>query len=105
MHKFLRIPAPTPLWQQWCHGNPTKLLRYFKFVGRGWSADDTTRQFIVERTRHYFEGEQRSSSEWFCKYTIASMGDDAANFKREMIRELGEQFWNVNFQPWYVKYS
>jgi hypothetical protein len=34
----------------WVKGNPTKLVRYWKFIGRGYTPiDDRTRKFIIDK--------------------------------------------------------
>jgi len=60
--KVLRIPVPFEedqteekryaKWNLWVKGNPTKLLRYWKFIAKSYKAvDDRTREFIIQKTQ------------------------------------------------------
>lgn len=54
----LRIPFPEPYWDQWLNEDRLpgmKLLRYYNFVGRGYSpCNDKMRSYIVDSTKEIF---------------------------------------------------
>jgi hypothetical protein len=53
--RILRIPVERGNWDQWADCNPTKLLRFFVFLARGYKpADMATVTFIRDRIRSWF---------------------------------------------------
>lgn len=49
-NKILRIPVEQSMWETWVNGNPSKLLRYYKFMSRGYTpACEETRKFIMRK--------------------------------------------------------
>ncbi|EFC35449.1 predicted protein [Naegleria gruberi] len=49
--KNLRIPVKPRDWEFWVSGNPTKLMRFYKFLLKGYSADAKTKSFIIEQVK------------------------------------------------------
>jgi len=53
MNYNLRIPcASINQWEAWVTGNPLKLLRYWKFKAKGFSADTETSTFIISHVKN-----------------------------------------------------
>ena len=49
VNRTLRIPVEKNLWDFWMMGNPSKLMRFYKFIAKGYNADSDTRDFIINK--------------------------------------------------------
>jgi hypothetical protein len=92
INKELRIPVGTPHWDNWVIGNPTKLLRYWKFIAKGYKPCDTaTRDFIIKNAT----AGKLSKSDCSMQYKHQT---DQSGFKSAVIKDLGQKFWDDNFK-------
>jgi hypothetical protein len=84
-------------------GNPTKIMRYYKFKALGYKeADEETKRFIIKQALTY------KNSEMNCRYQLEKgvmngMTDSKAQskkqaFKQVIIEDLGQMFWDDNFE-------
>jgi hypothetical protein len=93
--RILRIPVTFDLWDEWVRGNPTKLLRYWLFVTRGYeAADEQTKAYIINKTKDSLRV-VRNLTRYHCT-TFIKLGvmnnktDSVANEKLRSFREAVE---------------
>ncbi|KAG2386076.1 hypothetical protein C9374_003225 [Naegleria lovaniensis] len=54
LNKVLRIPVKEKYRIFWAKGNPSKIMRYYKFLQKGYRpADDGTREFIIKMAKKF----------------------------------------------------
>jgi hypothetical protein len=95
------------MWDEWLRGNPSKLLRYWKFMSKGdlnyRPSDDLTRQFIITNAMSY-----RYSHNAINSYNTLEIGiknrrnDQEAQFKQQLfmnaiIKDLGYEWYEYYF--------
>jgi hypothetical protein len=61
--KILRIPVSKKDQKQewWFKGNPSKILRYWKFIARGYTPDEETQKFVIEKAKKVYKD---SNTDW-----------------------------------------
>jgi hypothetical protein len=95
---LLRVPVSiTTLGDRWALGNPTKLIRYWKMIGRGAApCDDATKQFFIAKMKEYVSGGKLGSYSisYFISNTSAT---DKAAMKTAMTTDLGAAFVAQHF--------
>jgi hypothetical protein len=104
--KILRIPVVFDKWETWVRGNPTKLLRYWLFVSRGYEAvDEKTKNYIIEKTIDALFDNILTS--YHCK-TFVTLGvmnnkknesslEKLQRFKQAITKDIGEDLYHQFF--------
>jgi hypothetical protein len=101
LNKVLRIPVPfeenetgeegCAKWNLWVKGNPTKLLRYWKFIAKSYQpVDDRTREFIKQNAKSYIRKEH------VLRITRNIKQEDMDSFKEALSNDMGVE-WVNNF--------
>ncbi|KAF0978386.1 hypothetical protein FDP41_002901 [Naegleria fowleri] len=88
LNKVLRIPVKEKYRDFWAKGNPSKIMRYYKFLQKGYKpADESTRQFIIKMANKFSDGEMECKNQ-LIKGVMNSKTDAAALKKKEEFLEL-----------------
>jgi hypothetical protein len=102
VHRLLRLPVPFSERNAWAQQNPTKMLRYWKMKCRRFRpVDDATHQFFVDKTKEMFG---TSTPAWTSEFFIKYLGKDALGWRKGMIQDLGQPFFNQWFDTYWRKY-
>ena len=96
MNNVLRIPVPRSRWEEWIQGNPTKLIRYWKFIGRGFKpVDFNTHEFMVKSAITMI-GSALPKMDCRSSYSIMK-GNDRNTFREALITDLGRDIFSKYF--------
>lgn len=107
LNKTLRVPVPWEDRMLWVKGNPTKLIRYWKFIARGYQpANKNTREFIIEQATLYgCDENKRKRLECYNQLTFGiKHGNDGAAQKREsefmaaVVADMGQEWYDMCFR-------
>ena len=91
LNQKLRIPVSN--WKCWLDGNPTKLMRFMKMKGKGYSAiDKKTEDFIIKG----FSDQSITKIDTKIQYRYVADAEKPI-VKSLIIQHLGQTFWDSNF--------
>ncbi|KAL9647971.1 hypothetical protein ABK040_016877 [Willaertia magna] len=97
LEKVLRIPVKREFWNLWVKGNPSKIMRYYKFIQKGYKpADEETRQFIIESALKYSKEEMECANQLRIGVMHRKTDTHAQQKKQEFLNaisnDLGDDF-------------
>ncbi|KAL9656324.1 hypothetical protein ABK040_005091 [Willaertia magna] len=104
LEKIIRIPVKEKHWSFWAKGNPSKIMRYYKFLQKGYKpADEKTRQFIIKTAKNFEKDGVNMECVNQLKIGVMNRKTDAhaqqkkTEFFNNVRNDLGGNFITTNF--------
>jgi tRNA nucleotidyltransferase/poly(A) polymerase len=102
--KIVRIPVTNKYQKQewWFKGNPSKILRYWKFIARGYTPDEGTRKFIIEKAKQvYSDQNTKWKDQMNCTIFLNNYNN---NFEKEKFKNCIKEDLGPIGEAWLKKF-